>query len=511
MTSSNGIYVNNALSGIAITINGISVGGSTSGGGAVMLWANLTATTGNINITGTVTAGMAVSNYNGASWIVNAITANSGAVNITAAATTTGYGTFLGPNNSISSKAITITGTTNTGSYGAYLYAMTIVSGGTNINITGTGGSSYGIYDAANFTDNAAGSNISFISNKAIYQSGTITLVPNTTTNAASITYNTTSGDKTATITTGTLTIGSGSNTSAINYIVKSAGSAINPGAIGSATVALPGYVLLDNTYGCSGSGCTPVTGFINTTTNNLATLAPTSVGVTINNAIYATGNITANGVSNGSQGMNVSAVITSTGGTATLTGGTTNTHGFYTPSSLITANNINVTGTSSAAPAGWDVYLGPLTINSGATGGSITVTGNVIGIPGGGNGIYQAGAITGANGSNISFISNNNINQNGTITLAANTSGTAANITYDITTGNKSSTLNTGAFSVTSGSTAVINYSALAAGAALTINSAVTVPGSTRCKPSTRISFTTKESAAWAFKQKPTPRVRKK
>ncbi|MBT8632244.1 hypothetical protein AOC23_09175, partial [Polynucleobacter paneuropaeus] len=101
-----------------------------------------------------------------------------------------------------------------------------------------------------------------------ISQNGTITLPANTSGTAANITYDVTTGNKSSTITTGALTVAAGTNSSAINYIVKSAGSAINPGTIGSSTVALPGYVLIDNTYGCTGTNCTPVTGFINTTTN---------------------------------------------------------------------------------------------------------------------------------------------------------------------------------------------------------------------------------------------------
>ena len=187
----------------------------------------------------------------------------------------------------------------------AYLNALSIVASGTNLNVTGTVGVSTntGIYQTGAITNNAPGSNISFISNGIINQTGAIAVVANTTGTAASITYDATSDGRSSSITTGALTIASGTNNSPINYIIKASGAAINPGAIGSSTVALPGYVLLDNTYGCSGTGCVPVTGFINATTNNLASLATSSIGVTINNAIFATGNITANGASNTSMG----------------------------------------------------------------------------------------------------------------------------------------------------------------------------------------------------------------
>ena len=328
-------------------------------------------------------------------------------------------------------------------------------------------------------------SNISFIANGIINQTGAIALVANTTATAASITYNTTSDGIASTIATGALTVAAGTNSSAINFIAKSSGAAINPGTIATSAIPLPGYVLIDNTYGCSGSGCTPVTGFINTTTANMS-LATTSVGLTINNAIYATGSITLNGVANGNQGINYSAVMTSTANNITFNGGTTNNYGVYNggQGTLLTANNINITGTSTVA-AGWDVYIGPLTINSAATGGSITVTGNIINTPGANGGISQAGAITGANGTSISFISNNNISQTGTITLPANTSGNAANVTYN-TTGGAATTTNsrlasivTGTLTIGANSTSAINYSVLTAGALININGVVSVPGS--------------------------------
>ncbi|MBT8566376.1 hypothetical protein G6709_08765, partial [Polynucleobacter paneuropaeus] len=191
---------------------------------------------------------------------------------------------------------------------------------------------------------------------------------------AANITYDTTSGTKASNITTGALTVAAGTNNSGINFIAKSAGSTITPGSIGSTTVALPGYVLIDNTYGCTGTNCTPATGFINTTTNNLASLATTSYYGLVNSAIYAVGAITENGVTGGAFSGISCAVMTSTGSNVNLTGGTTTGYGVAS-GALITANNITITGTSSGAPS-YDVYIGPLTINTGATGGSITITG---------------------------------------------------------------------------------------------------------------------------------------
>jgi len=478
VTTSNGINLTGNIFALnSITINAVNAGGG-SGGGAILLQSGLTSTSANINLLGTTTTGFAVTNYNGGGWGISPITANSGAVNITGTSTTTGDGVYLGPNNSISAKSITVIGSEVGGTYAVYLNTLTIVAGGTNLNVTGTVGATThtGIYLAGAITDNAVGSNISFITNGIINQTGAIALVANTGGTAANITFDTTSGNKSSNITTGALTIASGTNTSGINFIAKSAGSNINPGAIGSASVALPGYASLDNTFGCTGTGCTPATGFINTTTNNLASLATTSIGLTINNAIYAAGAITESGVSSGSQGIGYSAVMTSTGSNIALTGGTTTGYGIYSTSSLVTANNIVMTGTSSGAPS-WDVYIGPLTINTGAIGGSITITGNVIATPGTAGGIYQSGAITGVSGSNISFISNNNISQNGAISLAANTSGTASNITYDTTTGNKTSTISSAGLTIAAGSTSAINYIIKTNGGTIS-PPAITVPG---------------------------------
>jgi hypothetical protein len=187
------------------------------------LAAGLTATSGNINITGLTTTGIAVGNLYGSAWGVTPIIANSGAVNITGNSTTTGNGVELGPNNSISAKSITIIGSEVGGSYAVYLNTLTIVAGGTNLNVTGTvsNNTDTGIYQTGAITDNAAGSNISFITNGKINQLGAISLVANTTSTAVSVTYNTTSGTRDSSVVSGALTIAAGTNTSPINYIIK--------------------------------------------------------------------------------------------------------------------------------------------------------------------------------------------------------------------------------------------------------------------------------------------------
>ncbi|QWD19032.1 hypothetical protein G6696_05520 [Polynucleobacter paneuropaeus] len=450
--------------GVTITVNG-QTGTGYTGSGAI------TATGQAVTINATTTTGSAIND-------TGAIT--GGIVTISGAQTTaTATATVVTVTGLITANNVTITGNGGAASTIVSLGAVTINAGGGNLTVTANdvaAGGNTGITQTGAITDNAVGSNITFTSNNIINQTGAIALVANTGSTAANITYDTTSGTKASNITTGALTVAAGTNNSGINFIAKSAGSAINPGTIGSSTLTLPGYVLIDNTFGCTGTGCTPASGFINTTTNNLASLATTSIGLTVNNAIYAVGAVTENGVSSGSQGIGISATITSTGSNVVLNGGTTNSYGVYDPSSLITANNIAITGTSSGAPS-YDVYIGPLTINTGATGGSITITGNVIGTPGAAGGIYQSGAITGVSGTNISFISNNNISQNGAITLAANTSGTASNITYDTTTGNKTSTIGAGALTITAGSTSAINYIIKTNGGTIS-PPAISVPG---------------------------------
>ncbi|MBT8613738.1 hypothetical protein G6664_08750, partial [Polynucleobacter paneuropaeus] len=88
----------------------------------------------------------------------------------------------------------------------------------------------------------------------------------------------------------------------------------------------------------------------------------------------------------------------------------------------------------------------------------------------GGNTGITQTGAITdNAVGSNITFTSNNIINQTGAIALVANTGSTAANITYDTTSGTKTSNITTGTLTIGAGTNnSGINYIVKSAGSAI-------------------------------------------
>ena len=295
-----GYAITSSAGGVTINVN------SQAGGTAYYSTGTITATGQAVTINTTTTTGVGIND-------TGAIT--GGVVTISGTQTTlTATATPVTVTGLITANTVTITGSGGASSTIVSLGAVTINAGGGNLTVTANdvaAGGNTGITQTGAITDNAVGSNITFTSNNLINQTGAIALVANTGGAAANITYDTTSGTKASNITTGTLTIGTGTNNSGINNIVKSAGSAINPGVVATSTTVLPGYVLIDNTYGCTGTACTPASGFINTTTNNLASLATTSVGLTINSAIYALGTITENGVSSGSQGIGVSAVMT--------------------------------------------------------------------------------------------------------------------------------------------------------------------------------------------------------
>jgi autotransporter-associated beta strand protein len=407
----------------------------------------------------------------------------------------------------ITANSLTVTGNGGASSTIVSLGAITINAGGTNITVTAnnaTAGDKIGITQTGAITDNAVGSNISFISNNLINQTGAITLAANTGASIANVTYDTTTGTNASKITTGTLTVASGSNT-AINYLVKTNGAIISVPA-----VTVPGYILLDNTcLGCS-TVATTSTAFLNgagvTITGALTagTLAGTT-GVTVNAVANGSGigftqganaiSSSAGGVTitvNGQTGIAYSSTgaMTATGQAITITTTTTTAAGISTTGVInggvvrltsaqstvaatatpveatgkITANSLTVTGTGGASTT--IVSLGVIEINVG--GGNILVTANNVN-PGSAIGITQTGNLTNyAAGSNISFISNNKINQVGAIALAANTGSPSANILYDTTSGNKDSSIVSGALTYTAGAGTVIDYVAKSAGSAI-------------------------------------------
>ena len=129
---------------------------------------------------------------------------------------------------------------------------------------------------------NANGGTISLISNSRIVQNGTITLAKNTTADSTLL-FDTTSGDKNASITAGPVIAGMDSS-KLIHYRALARGAAIKL----NNALDMPGSITLDNTYGCSGSGCTPTSGFI--TSDNAWSLATTSTagGIQISKSLAA-------------------------------------------------------------------------------------------------------------------------------------------------------------------------------------------------------------------------------
>ena len=382
--------------------------------------------------------------------------------------------------------------------------AMTVTGVGAPISLTATNTANPGVPGIAEtgVITGASGSSITFTSNGIINQTGAINLAANTSGSASTVTYDTTTGNLNSKIIAGALTVTAGS-TSDVNYIEKSAGAGLAPGAL-----ILPGTVLLDNTYGgTAGSGGTPTSGYI--TSANSGTYAGAIVGVNVSSAIAADKGITLKGASPTSYySVYVVAALTSSAGPITISGsgidysiysnsngtmstvansisitGASTTGQAVNLAAQLTANSITITATGTTAAT--IATINAMTISS--TGSNISVTANDA-AAGANTGITQTGAITdNASGSSISFISNNSIYQSGAITLAANKSGSTSTILYDNRTGSKASVISAGALSLTAGSTSPVNYSILAAGAGLTatgasVNGAITIDNTYGC-----------------------------
>ncbi|MBT8566371.1 hypothetical protein G6709_08740, partial [Polynucleobacter paneuropaeus] len=298
-----------------------------------------------------------VSMYGTASTYNNQAVGHASSITADGNITIVGNNTNAAPSTAIVnlSGLITLTNVTNN---------STLSITANSATTTGYTGASTGISVSGNIVDNSNGGNISFISNGVINQTGTTTVAANTSGTASTVTYDTTSGNKAANITGGNLTIAAGS-TSDINYVVKSAGSGINPGSIGSATVALPGYVLLDNTYGAA-SG-TPVSGYI--TNANSGTLTGAIIGVNVNSAITATKNITLMGASQtGYYSVSMTAAITTSQGSIAITGSGINYSVYSSAAGTLTASigSLTINGTSTTGQA---VQLaGAITTQTGIT-----------------------------------------------------------------------------------------------------------------------------------------------
>ena len=302
------------------------------------------------------------------------------------------------------------------------LGVITINAGGSNITVTANNaaaGSNTGITQTGTITNNAVGSNISFISNNLINQTGAIALVANAGAPAANVVYDTTAGIRGSNITTGNLTFTTGAN-SVINFVARSAGSAIATGAIGTSTVSLPGAVTIDNTFGCTTAPCTPTTGFI--TTANAATLATASAGVTIASVINASGDITIRGISSSAAGVTYSAAINSASRGITIAGtsvgAASTSYGIHGSAAAGVVSASNTTN-------GFVSYTGTSTLANLASDGIRTVAGATIT---GGAGVnlfadgFSGNIITGALIRNSGTISGVTVNAYGNVSLAGAT-----------------------------------------------------------------------------------------
>jgi len=395
-----GVYIANSFSAGTLNITG-TVSNSASVG-VFMNTGTLTSTSGGITITGTALTNSAI-NLNGS------LLASANGINLSG--TSTAASTVVNGSGAWTNTAGSITVTGNNASGGS----------STGINLTGA------------ITQNANGGNVTFTSNNKINQTGAVTVAPNTSSTTSGVTYDTTTGTKDSTITSGALSVTTGS-TKAINYTQKTAGAAISTGAI-----SVPGFIELDNTYGAA-SGA-PATGYI--TAANANTLATTAAGITV--------------------GGNLSVGTVAQAGNA------------------IRIKGVNVSASSAAVALG----ASTLTINSASTySGSSDNAISIIGLKDSANigkaGITTSGAINqNASGGNILFLSNGTISQSGTVTIAANTrTSTASSITYDTTSGNKDSIITVGNVTVSGTSTSAVNYIQKSAGAALTTPT-LTIPGS--------------------------------
>ncbi|MBU3578129.1 MBG domain-containing protein [Polynucleobacter sp. UK-Kesae-W10] len=424
-------------------------------GGSVNLWGSAlqgvgigtvgNITGGTVTLKGKTTGYSATSNNPGV-WVQSGnVFSTTGAINIYGSqyGNTTGVNdaVYLTPTSMISAKTdINIAGYSSSSNMKGVNTSGALLAGG-NINIGGQGGaggvwvSSDPVYAGGNLNVQNA---VLDTNNYAILASGAATA---TGSNAHGVML--TSGTTATTISTGP-------NTGTFTGL-KVAGTATVNGTNNTTTGG--GYgVWYGNGGGNYKAGTWNITASNGATTTspaflmNTGTLTSTVGGITLNASTNSTGAAT--------------PVIFSSS----------------TMVPIVSAGGVNINATVTGTNQATVVNLGNSTITNAS--GDIAVT--AMDATGGANtGITTSGAITqNANGGNVLFTSNNSISQTGTLTLAANTSGTPSNITYDTRTGNSTSAITTGALSVTAGSTFAINYTQEASGAALTLNNAISVPG---------------------------------
>jgi len=454
-----------AISAKSVRMYGVSAGTTAQSSGVSLIVnysGTITATAGDITLNGVLSASSGIAQTVYGVGVAGNLTANAGKIVINGSINSTGAinnvadaGVLVQNGPTISAKQILITGSAITASssptYGVEFFnlspTLNIVSstdyanGGTALNITGnTTNGTYGVYlPLGTINNNANGGDVKFISDTSIYQGGSyaLNLNANTSSAAQNVLFDTRSGGVSASITEGAITIATTGATNPVNYLVLTNGAPITIG--GARTI--PGYIKYDNTcLGCSVanfSGTIPSSSATSSLTpTNSTALLTTSVGITVSGAQEANTYIFIDGINNSASNASVSL------GASTL--------------------KVN-------AGAGFDANNYAIRIIG------LKNTANI----GGNAGISSSGGITNnASGGNVLFQSNGTISQSGTLTIAANTSGTASNVTYDTTAGNKASTISTGTLSLTGTSSSSINYSMLTSGAQITAG-AVSVPGS--------------------------------
>ena len=264
---------------------------------------------------------------------------------------------------------VVLTGVSTSGS--AVNFSGTVTASAGNVVITGNSFDQVGngVYAYGNITDNANGGSVTFRSNNNINQTGTISMVANTSGHASAITYDVSTGNKTSSIVTTNSVIATGS-TSGIDYNMFASGAVLNAGAL----PAIPGIITIDNTFGAATVGATPASGYL--TTGNLA-LATTSNAIVINSGQPLVGQygVTLRAATNGttaSKSIIINDNITSVAGSVVLDGVAGSGYAVYYPSAgyglsgqsiSVIGNNL---GTSTIAP----VSIGKLSVLAG--GGSL-------------------------------------------------------------------------------------------------------------------------------------------
>ena len=205
------------------------------------------------------------------------------------------------------------------------------------------------------------------------------------------------------------------------------------------------------------------VSAYGDVTFNSSSTSADASIQID-NPVISTNGNVSISGTGVTSIGVAATATGDITGSKITINGSSTGAAAATTAAVSLVGNNITVNTVANASYAA-------------SMQNAVSITGNIV--TKGNAGINSTAIITNnAIGGGISFVTNGDLSQTGLITLAPNTSGNPQNILFDTRTGNQNSKITTGSIAYTAGTpNAVVNYSELANGGALTVG-AVTVTG---------------------------------